>query len=66
MAKHQVVIVGGGFGGVKSALTLAENPLFDVTLIHDQPCLSYFPTMFRTATGGSKKLSAIPLTENYL
>ena len=63
MAKHQVVIVGGGFGGVKSALTLAENPLFDVTLIHDQPCLSYFPTMFRTATGGSKKLSAIPLTE---
>lgn len=63
MAKHQVVIVGGGFGGVKCALTLAEKPLFDVTLIHDQSYLSYFPTMFRTATGGSKKISAIPLTE---
>ncbi len=31
----KVVIVGGGFGGVKTALNLANKPGFDVQLISD-------------------------------
>lgn len=63
MKKQQVVIVGGGFGGVKSALELAEHPSFHVTLIANKPFFEYFPMMYHTATGGSKIVSSIPLGE---
>jgi NADH dehydrogenase len=63
MNRFKVVIVGGGFGGIKAALLLAKNSKFDVTLITDQPNFRYYPTLFITATGGARKLSSIPLTE---
>lgn len=63
MRKQEVVIVGGGFGGVKSALELAENPAFRVTLIADKPFFEYHPKMYHTATGGSRIVSSIPLGE---
>lgn len=63
MKKQEVVIVGGGFGGVKSALELAGHPAFHVTLIADKPFFEYFPMMYHTATGGSKIVSSIPLGE---
>lgn len=63
MTKHRVVIVGGGFGGTKAALELAKNPQFDVTLIHDRPTFNYFPTLYKTATGTSKKISDIKFSE---
>jgi NADH:ubiquinone reductase (H+-translocating) len=61
MAKTQVLIVGGGFGGVKAALELADDPRFDVTLLSDSPELRYYPTLFHTATGGRRANSSIPL-----
>ncbi len=63
MAKHRVVIVGGGFGGVKTALELSDDARFHITLITDQTDFRYFPTLYRTATGGSKRISSIPLSE---
>lgn len=63
MAKHRVVIVGGGFGGVKTALELADDPRFHITLITDHLDFRYYPTLYRTATGGSKRISSIPLRE---
>lgn len=63
MKKQQVVIVGGGFGGVKSALELAGNTHVAVTLIANKPFFEYYPMMYRTATGGSNVVSSIPLGE---
>lgn len=63
MAKHRIVIVGGGFGGIKVALELAEDPRFNITLISDHPDFRVYPTLYHTATGGSRRVASIPLTE---
>jgi NADH dehydrogenase len=62
MAKEKVLIVGGGFGGVKAALGLVDNPHFEVTLLTDDPDLRYYPTLYHTATGGAYANSSIPLS----
>jgi NADH dehydrogenase len=62
MAKHKVLIVGGGFGGVKAALGLADDERFDVTLLTNKPYYQYFPTLYHTATGGLVSQSQVPLT----
>ena len=62
MAKtEQVLIVGGGFGGVKAALELADDPRFRVTLLTDDDELRYYPTLYHSATGGKRSNSSIPL-----
>lgn len=58
-----MVIVGGGFGGVKAALELAGDRRFHVTLITAHTDFRYYPTLYRTATGGRKMISSIPLSE---
>lgn len=63
MRKQEVLVVGGGFGGVKSALELAGQPEFSVTLVSSKPFFEYFPMMYHTAMGGSRKMSTIPLGE---
>lgn len=64
--KEHVLIVGGGFGGVKAALELADNPHFKVTLLSDDTELRYYPTLYRTATGGDHVNSSIPLAQIFL
>ena len=61
--KRKILILGGGFGGVKAALELANNPNFALTLVSDQPNFRYYPTLYRAATGGSTFASSIPLAE---
>ncbi|HSX17981.1 MAG TPA: FAD-dependent oxidoreductase [Candidatus Saccharimonadales bacterium] len=61
--KQKVLIIGGGFGGVKAALELADHPHFSVTLISDQENFRYYPTLYHAATGGSALASSIPLSE---
>lgn len=60
---HKVLIVGGGFGGVKAALELADNSQFHITLLSDHLDFRYYPSLYRTATGGKKLASSIPLKE---
>lgn len=63
MAKQErVLILGGGFGGVKAALELADDPHFDITLLSADTDLRYYPTLYHTATGGKRANSSIPLT----
>jgi NADH dehydrogenase len=61
MQKHKVLIVGGGFGGVKAALELCKQDDVSVTLVTDQPNFRYNPTLYHTATGGLRQQSSIPL-----
>jgi NADH dehydrogenase len=64
MAKHQkVVVVGGGFGGIKAALELAGDDNFDVTLISDKPNFRYYPQLYHAATGGKLAASIMSLQE---
>ncbi|HYH36057.1 MAG TPA: FAD-dependent oxidoreductase [Candidatus Saccharimonadales bacterium] len=61
MNKQRVLIVGGGFGGVKAALELADDERFDITLLSSDTDLRYYPTLYHTATGGKRANSSIPL-----
>ena len=61
--KTKVLILGGGFAGIKTALELADDDNFSVRLISDRPDFRYYPTLYRTATGGSPGASSIPLDE---
>lgn len=63
MSKHHIVIVGGGFGGTKAALSLSDDDRFRVTLISDHDDFRYFPSLYRTATGGRRYISSVPLKE---
>ena len=60
---HKVVIVGGGFGGVKTALELDKTPGVEVTLVSDKDQFIYYPALYATATGGSHLQSVVPLEE---
>lgn len=60
--KQHILIVGGGFGGVKTALELSRHPdKFEVTLLSDRRDFWYFPTLYHTATGGTRRQSSIPI-----
>lgn len=63
MSKHKVVIVGGGFGGVKTALELADDRRFHVTLVSNTNDFLVYGSLYHTATGGTKEVASIPLTE---
>ena len=60
--KQLVLVVGGGFGGVKAALELADDDRFVVTLLSDDTDLRYYPTLYLAATGGKRANSSIPLS----
>jgi len=57
----KVTIVGGGFGGVKTALELAKNKKNRITLLSDKPDFQYYPALYGTATGRSHLQSWVPL-----
>lgn len=63
MKAEKVLIVGGGFGGIKAAVELAKNGHFHVTLLTDHDTFRYYPTLYRTATGGRRANSQVPLSE---
>lgn len=57
----KIIIVGGGFGGIKAALELANSRGFDVTLISDRDHFTYYPALYAVATGGSQRQSFVAL-----
>lgn len=61
--KKHVVIVGGGFGGIKAALDLSSHSAYDVTLVSNRPTFEYYPALYHTATGGSQEISSLELAD---
>lgn len=59
----RVLIVGGGFGGVRAALQLAKNANNHITLISDREDFQYYPALYSSATGHSRLESWAPLGE---
>lgn len=58
---NHVLIVGGGFGGTRAALTLAGSGTCRVTLVSDHSHFRYYPGLYHTATGGRRAGTHIPL-----
>ncbi len=58
-----IVIAGGGFGGVRAALKLANKQDFSVRLISDKNYFEYHAALYRSATGRSPLEVTIPLSE---
>ena len=61
MKQTKVIIVGGGFGGIKAALELEKHDDIAVTLISDKDHFIYYPSLYAVATGGSSRQSFVPL-----
>ncbi len=61
----KIIIAGGGFGGIQTALTLLsqKNLSAKITLISDKPHFEYHPMLFRVVTGKSPLAACIPLRE---
>ena len=59
--KTNILIVGGGFGGVKAALELSKCGDCSVTLLSDHSHFRYYPGLYHTATGGQRAGSRIRL-----
>ena len=63
MKQKQIVILGAGFAGIKTALQLSHDEHFKVTLVSDEDTFRYYPALYHSATGGARRVSAIPLKE---
>mgnify|MGYP002838977131 CR=1 FL=1 len=55
------VIVGAGFGGIKTALELSKKHIGNITLISDEDYFLHHATLYSTATGKDVAESVIPL-----
>lgn len=60
-AKKRVLVIGGGFGGLKTVLELAKHHDYDITLLSKQDTFRYYPALYHTATGGLYEQSNIPI-----
>lgn len=59
----KILVVGGGFGGIRAAVKLSKQAGFDVTLISNLATFAYYPKFYHFATGGSRSESALPLAD---
>jgi NADH:ubiquinone reductase (H+-translocating) len=61
-----VVVVGGGFAGVKAALELSKRQVGKITLISDVPYFLHHATLYATATGKNESESVVPLNDIFM
>ena len=63
--QHNVLVLGGGFAGIKCALELQEKNLKNVkiTLISDRPHFEYHGALYRLVAGHSPLEVCVPICE---
>ncbi|HUD10974.1 MAG TPA: FAD-dependent oxidoreductase [Candidatus Saccharimonadia bacterium] len=59
----KIVIIGAGFGGLRAAEQLASRKDLQVTLISSEDTFTYYPRLYKTATGGNRAQSSIPVAD---
>ena len=61
----KILIIGGGFGGIRCALDLAERniPNTKIILVSDKPHFEYHAALYRVVTGKSPLEVCIPINE---
>ncbi len=61
----KILIVGGGFAGIRAALDLAQLRLKNtrIILISDKPHFEYHATLYRVLTGRSPRAVCVPLRD---
>ena len=62
---HRILIIGGGFGGIRTAIALAKRRMRDtrIVLVSDRTNFEYHATLYRIAAGHSPIEAAIPLRD---
>lgn len=63
MKKKKVLIVGGGFGGIKAAQILGRDSRFHVRLIDPKSYMEYHAAVYRLTTGRSPQEVCIPYAD---
>lgn len=63
--EQKIIIVGGGFGGIRAALDLDREklPQTRITLISDKPHFEFNPALYRVVTGNTPLEVCVPLRE---
>ncbi len=64
----KIVIVGGGFGGIRAVLDLAKKqlPNAKIILISNKSCFEYQAALYRIVTGRSPLEACVPLREIFI
>ena len=65
MLRKHVVIIGGGWAGIKLARDLAnvDRGKLRVTLISAEPNFRYSSALYKVATGHNEREAIIPISE---
>lgn len=61
-----IVVVGGGFAGVKATLELAKRHIGKITLVSDESYFLHHATLYATATGKNVAESVISLKDIFI
>lgn len=62
---RRILIVGGGFGGIQTALKLSKKniPNTEIMLVSNKSYLEYYPALYRVVTGASPIEVCVPLSD---
>lgn len=65
ISKRKILIIGGGFAGVRTALDLAKKNRdhFEILLVSDRDYLLYYPSMFQVVSHETSAHMYIPLVD---
>lgn len=61
MQEHRVVIIGGGFGGVRAAIDISKNKQCKVTLVSMNENFEYYPGLHKLVGVHEYTVSSVPL-----
>lgn len=61
--RKRIVIVGGGFGGIKVAIECAKNNLGEIVLISDESRFAHHAALYAIATGHNIKESSVSIRD---
>lgn len=59
--QQKVLIIGGGFAGIRTALDLTKKPGFEITLISKNPNFEYYPGLHKMISTRKQAVVQVPL-----